>query len=123
VGFVVEIILPIVGVLLCLSVLYAFLPHKALSPAKPKIAFFPKYVVNIQNLHTVLPKLQDEGFKPSNYENTFVRGSYFGDFFTKLIKLSVTVKQDKAYLQSPLIVILFDTGDLWSIGKSLEADA
>ncbi len=104
-----------------LSVLYFFTPPRAWGEKKPLATIFPKYRFPIVDLEATKSRLADLGFKKVS-DNTYVRGSYFGDILSKWTKLQVRINEGKthAVLGSPLIVIAFDTGDLWKIAKELQ---
>lgn len=114
-----SIVTVVVVVISFLSFIYRLLPHRKLSGKKPLIAFFPKYVVCIDT-DIAVSNLEAAGFKSYKGTHTFVRGYYLGDFLARFSRLNVVFKEDKAYIHAPIIVILFDTGNLWKIAKDLQ---
>ncbi len=114
-----------IGVLIAaLSFLYQTLPSKPLPVNRPSFALLPKYHFSYQDNDELKNNLLAEGFTAAG-PNRFVRGSYFGDFLAKWIKLTVTTDEDArvANLGSPMVVIAFDTGDLWDIATRLRKSA
>lgn len=105
------------------SVVYRLLPSRMPSPKKPVIAVFPKYTFPYDSIATLHEQLALQGFKKAT-ENTFVRGNVLGDFMASWIKLKVSIDQNHqvATLQSGVLGIAFDTGDLWKISHSLRGE-
>ena len=103
------------------SVLYRMLPARKVPEGKPGLAIFPKYWFPVSNQDDFLEKLQALDFKQSS-QNSYSRGHMLGDFLARWIKL--TVKYDPysktATIGSPLIVIAFDTGDVWNLANQLK---
>jgi hypothetical protein len=107
---------------LTLSTIYMVLPHRSLPDNKPNISFFPKYFFPISNEKARL-NLKSIGFHPHKNSDIYVRGYYLGDFSARMAYLSVILDGNTAYLQSPLMVIFFDTGVLWKIAKEVQGTA
>lgn len=106
-----------------LSIVYRLLPHRTVSSRKPKLALFPKYVVQNLSAEDICDTLKKLNFKRYGDSNVYVRGHYIGDFSASWARLNVVVDGENVYLHSPLIVILFDTGDLWKVGSALSGSA
>ena len=114
----------IVGILAAvgLSIIYRFLPFRALGASKPFISFFPKYWIDISGVPEFEANLQRAGFvKSPSDQDLYLRGKMFGDISMKLVKLAVRIDREQqcATLGAPLIVIAFDAGDLWKLGQEL----
>lgn len=105
-----------------LSILYRVLPMRELPGLRPGFTLFPKYSFSIEDLESLKRNLYMEGFVESG-QNQYSRGSYFGDFKASWAKLRIDVDgfNGRATLKSPLVVIAFDTGDLWDIASKLRA--
>jgi hypothetical protein len=114
---IIVLVLKIAVTLVLLSILYRLTPYKKLSDKKPVFSFFPKYKFAISDRKMFEEKADELGFTQAG--DTLVRGKYWGDFNIKWAKLSIKSDDQNGYLQSPLVVILFDTGDLWKIADSL----
>lgn len=104
---------------------------------KPKIAFYPKYLVEFDSNHlgvdisqhtliikTVLANLGFEETDPGNNETAFRRGMERGDFSIKLALIFVRFPQNAD--GPPHFVIeygwfaWFDTGDLWRLARDIK---
>jgi len=99
------------------TALYKMLPFKKHEGIKPKLVFFPKYILSFNNtIDEIESSLTTLGFK-KNIKGVFTRGKVYGDFSAKAIKLSVEVneqtKEIKVY--ASFFGILFDTGDVWQV--------
>lgn len=102
-----------------LSILYRLLPHRSLADSKPKFTLFPKYAFPIAQ-KDVSENLNKIGFTRHKESNLYIRGHALGDFVAKFTRLTVIIKGDTAYLQAPIMAILFDTGDLWKIAREAQ---
>ncbi len=107
----------------CLGVVYRLLPSRTPSQKKPVIAVFPKYTFPYRSIETLHEQLALQGFKQSA-ENIYVRGNVLGDFMANWVKLKISIDQNKqvATLQSGVLGIAFDTGDLWEIVQTLRGE-
>jgi hypothetical protein len=114
----VAIILFAVSVVFFLSILYHIVPAKRISAKKPEFVLFPKYIIPISDELAFAKKLEGLNFRKTS-SNRYTRGYFFGDFFASSIHLSVKINKQSqsAILGSPLMVIAFDTGDLWEIAN------
>jgi len=110
--------------LLIVSVIYHALPYKKLNAKKPYFVLFPKYKFELTNIEQTILALEKEGFKKYQDTNIYNRGSFLGDIHISLMKLRVIIHKDKKYaeLKSPLIAILFDTGDLWVLSNKIKGE-
>ena len=103
------------------SAWYQWLPARKVPEGNPGLAIFPKYWFPVSNQADFLVKLQALDFKQGS-SNSYSRGHMLGDFFARWMKL--TVKYDApsktATIGSPLIVIAFDTGDVWKLANQLK---
>lgn len=104
-----------------LSLIYRIKPHQTLPDEKPQIAFLPKYAFQIDP-DTAIANLKAAGFTKHEGTDTYVRGYFLGDFSANVARLNIVLKDNMAHIHSPLMVILFDTGDLWKIAKDIQAD-
>lgn len=111
--------LVISGVLVLLSTLYHLLPFKLVSNEKPLVCLFPKYTFPIDE-ESSEQRLLDLKFQRHKNSSSFVRGYYFGDGFANLASLCVRLEGSNTFIYSPIIAILFDTGDLWRLAKGLQ---
>ncbi len=99
------------------TALYKILPFKKHEGIKPKLTFFPKYILSFNNtIDEIESSLTTLGFN-KNIKGVFTRGKIYGDFSAKAIKLSVEVneqtKEIKVY--ASFFGILFDTGAVWQV--------
>ena len=104
-----------------LSIVYRILPYRTVSEKKPKLAMFPKYVIPNSGTENCIKALKELDFKRCGESDVYVRGHYIGDFLASWTRLNVVVSAENVYVHSPLIVIFFDTGDLWEIASALSA--
>lgn len=104
-----------------LAIFYHGRPFSALPDKKPRIAFFPKYRSDPVSMRTVKKNLDKMKFKKIDDTN-YVRGSLFGEFSLKFLKLRVELFDDYFQIKSGGAVLLFDTGDMWKLTKALSGD-
>lgn len=102
-----------------LSLLYRVTPHKSVSTQKPRLVLFPKYVIRNLDDENVRNTLETLGFQHQGRGDIYARGHFLGDVSARWARLNVVVGPENLYIHSPLIVILFDTGDLWKIASAL----
>ncbi len=116
---IIAILAPAVIGLVALTIIYRIVPAKNVGPNKPGFVLFPKYKMTIDDVARFKMNLRAMKFKEVA-PGKFVRGHVLGDFIAKWAKLNVLLDEhtQTAQLYSPL-VILFDTGDLWAISRSL----
>jgi hypothetical protein len=112
-------IISALGAVIILSIAYRLLPHRSVPKQKPILAMFPKYVLQNSDRAEVVNILEKLGFRQRKESNVYVRGYYFGDFSASWARLNAVIDIENVYLHSPLLVILFDTGDLWKIASTL----
>ena len=109
--------------LIVATAIYFILPARKLPLKKPRFALFPKYRFNANDLENFSERVEASGFRPIS-ETAYVRGSFFGDFLIRFAKLKIQVDRPSgtAIIKSGSAAILFDTGDLWQLAKSLESE-
>lgn len=99
---------------------YHVVPFRNWKNKKPKLVFFPKYIVNFKgSAENVVDNLMEMGFKSNEKNpNIFLRGKVYGDFSAKSLKLCVEIIEEEKYIKiyAPYMGVFFDTGDLWDIG-------
>ena len=112
----------VVIVIAALTLVYRLLPYRDLADTKPMIAFFPKYRLDISTVKDIENNLVQAGFHTiQNDRPDWYRGRNFGDFSVKLMKLRLRISEDRqsAVLATPFFGVVFDTGDLWTVGKQI----
>ena len=104
---------------------------------KPFFCWLPKFkttvelppkIVNYGNpLQSLGDKLQELGFRLESQEASyarFTRGSKYGDFSTKIMKIDLTfstpIKQETDMLVEYGEFAAFDTGDLWKLTNEVK---
>ena len=105
-----------------LTLVYRLLPYRDLADTKPMIAFFPKYRLDISAVKDIELNLVQAGFHAIGSDRPdWYRGRNFGDFSVKLTKLRLRISEDRqsAVLATPFMGIVFDAGDLWTVGKQI----
>lgn len=114
---IIELLITALLAVIIFTALYKILPFKKHEGIKPKLTFFPKYILSFNNtIDEIESSLTTLGFN-KNIKGVFTRGKIYCDFSAKAIKLSVEVneqtKEIKVY--ASFFGILFDTGDVWQV--------
>ena len=96
-----------------------FIPWKE---SQPRFVFFPKYEAKYNGTgEQIKSELVKLGFAESVTDsNLFIRGKVYGDFSANKIRLNILLNPDTQSLKlfCPSM-ILFDTGDLWKLTRSI----
>lgn len=109
--------------LVVFTILYKAIPYRNAGSEKPKLALFPKYQKTLTTLKSdaeIQTLLEEQGFKKIDISETsfnYTRGSVFGDFSIKRIKINIGVirisdTSVKIMMEAGWFM-MFDTGDLW----------
>ena len=101
-----------------ITVLYRRKPYKTLTPEKPRIVFFPKYLANYQRDDAeVEHTITQLGFSRDPLTGLYRRGLVRSGLTTKSVKLTISVDREKkeVAVYSTFFGILLDNGDLWQV--------
>lgn len=124
----------VIGIVVCMAIMYKNRPFRESGGTKPVIAFLPKYRKVIYSKlasNEIEETLYGFGFKKVKEKGEridFIRGSILSDFSIERIKLKVGINRLSEHKVELTLqaggVVTFDTGDHWDLitklGEQLE---
>jgi hypothetical protein len=118
---IIELLIIVAGFVGLSTATYKLAPFKMHGPEKPTFVLFPKYIAQydkpLVEIESALLALEFE----KNEQGAFSRGTIYGDFSAKAIKLAVEIDEQERTIKvyAPFFGILFDTGDIWQVATNI----